>query len=73
MGYNAGIREWQFGNVRQSYLDYTNGAWMDVAHPEYISQTPSGRLITIGLPDGSFVTVDLLPVTGIRKPLPKRN
>ena len=42
-----------------------------VGHPEYIGQTPSGRLITIGLSDDSTVTLDLLLVTGIRKPLPK--
>ena len=42
-----------------------------VGHPEYIGQTPSGRLITIGLDDDSTVTLDLLLVTGIRKPLPR--
>lgn len=42
-----------------------------VGHPEYISQTPSGRLITIGLDDDSTVTLDLLLVTGVRKPLSK--
>jgi hypothetical protein len=49
-----------------------DGQKYNVAHPEYISQTPSGRRITIGLPDDSMVTLDLLLVTGIRKPLPKR-
>jgi hypothetical protein len=43
----------------------------EVRHPEYIGQTPSGRLITIGLDDDSTVTLDLLLVTGIQKPLPK--
>ena len=41
------------------------------AVPEHLAQNPSGRLITIGLADDSFVTLDLLLVTGVRKPLPK--
>ena len=45
-----------------------DGEAYDVGHPEYISQTPSGRLILIGLDDDSTVTLDLLVVTGIRKP-----
>ena len=49
-----------------------NGQAYDVRHPEYIGQTPSGRLITIGLDDDSTVTLDLLLVTAIRKPLPKQ-
>ena len=46
-----------------------DGQEYPVGHPEYISQTPSGRLITIGLDDDSTVTLDLLLVTGVRKPL----
>ena len=49
-----------------------DGHAYDVRHPEYISQTPSGRLITIGLEDDSTVTLDLLLVTGIRKPIPRQ-
>jgi hypothetical protein len=48
-----------------------DGQQYDVGHPEYIGQTPSGRLITIGLEDDSTVTLDLLLVTGIQKPLSK--
>ena len=48
-----------------------DGQEYPVGHPEYIGQTPSGRLITIGLGDDSTVTLDLLLVTGIRKPLPR--
>ena len=40
----------------------------EVGRPEYIGQTPSGRLITIGLKDDSTVTLNLLLVTAIRKP-----
>jgi len=46
-----------------------DGQGYDVRHPEYIGQTPSGRLITIGLDDDSTVTLDLLLVTAIQKPL----
>jgi hypothetical protein len=48
-----------------------DGARYEVRHPEYIGQTPSGRLITIGLDDDSTVTLNLLLVTAIQKPLPK--
>ena len=48
-----------------------DGEKYDVKHPEHIAQNPSGRLITIGLDDDSFVTLDLLLVTAIRKPLRK--
>jgi hypothetical protein len=48
-----------------------DGERYDVRHPECLGQTPSGRLITIGLDDDSTVTLNLLLVTGIRKPLPK--
>ncbi len=49
----------------------TDGESYEVRHPECLGQTPSGRLILIGLDDDSSVTLDLLLVTGIRKPLPK--
>jgi hypothetical protein len=49
-----------------------DGQGYDVRHPEYIGQTPSGRLITIGLDDDSTVTLDLLLVNAIQKPLPKQ-
>jgi hypothetical protein len=46
-----------------------DGEGHDVGHPEFISQTPSGRLIMIGLEEDSTVTLDLLLVTGVKKPL----
>jgi hypothetical protein len=49
-----------------------DGQEYDVPQPENIAQTPSGRLIIIGLPDDSSVSIDLLLVTGIRKPLRRR-
>ena len=36
-----------------------DGKAYDVLHPEFMGQTPSGRFITIGLPDDSSVMLDL--------------
>ncbi|MGD1276732.1 MAG: hypothetical protein ABR964_05860 [Tepidisphaeraceae bacterium] len=44
-----------------------DGRAYDVLHPECLAQSPSGRLIVIGLPDDSMVTLDLLLVAGIRR------
>jgi hypothetical protein len=44
-----------------------DGNAYDVWHPEYIAQSPSGRMIVIGLDDDSFVTLDLLLVAGIQR------
>ena len=44
-----------------------DGRAYDVQHPECLAQSPSGRLIMIGLPDDSMVTLDLLLVAGIRR------
>jgi hypothetical protein len=48
-----------------------DGRSFDVRHPENIALAGKGRLIAIGLED-SFVTLDLLLVTGIQRPIPKR-
>jgi hypothetical protein len=44
-----------------------NGKSYDVLHPEFMGQTPSGRFITIGLPDDSTVMLDLLLVVGVQR------
>ncbi len=49
-----------------------DGRTYDVRHPENIAMGGKGRLIAIGLDDDSFVTLDLLLVTGIQRPVPKR-
>ena len=48
-----------------------DGRQYDVRHPESIAMAGKGRLIAIGLED-SFVTLDLLLVRGIQRPIPKR-
>jgi hypothetical protein len=51
-----------------------DGKSYDVLHPECLGQSPSGRLIMIGLPDDSTVTLDLLLVAAIHKGIkPPRN
>jgi hypothetical protein len=47
-----------------------DGKTYDVRHPENIALGGKGRLIAIGLED-SFVTLDLLFVKGIQRPIPK--
>ena len=49
-----------------------DGREYDVLHPECFGQSPSGRLIMIGLPDDSTVTLDLPLVSGIRKGIKAR-
>jgi hypothetical protein len=48
-----------------------DGRQYDVRHPENIAMAGKGRLIAIGLED-HFVTLDLLLVTGIVRPIPQR-
>lgn len=45
-----------------------DGRHYDVRHPENIAMTGNGRLIAVAMPD-YFVTLDLLLVTGIERPL----
>jgi len=44
-----------------------DGKAYDVLHPEFMGQTPSGRFITIGMPDDSSVMLDLLLVVGFQR------
>ncbi len=44
-----------------------DGKTYDVKHPGLMGQSASGRLIVIAMPDDSFVTLDLLLVTGIQR------
>ncbi len=42
-----------------------DGRHLDVAHPEFLAQTPTGRTVMIARPDESFEVVDLLLVTSL--------
>lgn len=48
-----------------------DGRHYDVKHVENLAITGKGRLIAIGMED-HFITLDLLLVTGIQRPLPRR-
>jgi hypothetical protein len=49
-----------------------DGRSYDIRHPEHLAFSGKGRLIAIGMEDDSFVTLDLLLVTGLQKPIPGR-
>ncbi len=51
-------------------LYVADGQYFDVRHPENITQTGNGRLIAIAMED-QFVTLDLLLVTGLARPITK--
>lgn len=46
-----------------------DGREFDVRHPESLAQTGNGRLIAVAMKD-HVVTLDLLLVTGIARPIP---
>ena len=46
-----------------------DGRILDVNHPEGLAMTPSGRTISVAMPDDTLQIVDLLLVTSL-KPLP---
>jgi len=46
-----------------------DGKHYDVRHPENFAIAGNGRLVAVGMPD-HFVTLDLLLVTGMVRPLP---
>jgi hypothetical protein len=43
-----------------------DGRALPVEHPEFLSQSPMGRTIAIGLADGTHEIVDLLLVTSLK-------
>jgi len=43
-----------------------DGRSLPVEHPEFLSQSPTGRTIVIGLTDGTHEIVDLLLVTSLK-------
>ena len=47
-----------------------DGRTIAVDHPEFLSQSPAGRTISVGMPDGTHQVIDLLLVTSLK---PKAN
>jgi hypothetical protein len=52
-------------------LHVADGKSYDVRHPERMASLRSGRMVSIATDEG-FVILDLLLVTGLEKPIPKR-
>jgi hypothetical protein len=50
-------------------LTVADGNSYVVRHRENLAFSGKGRLIAIGMEDDSFVTLDLLLVTGLQKPI----
>ena len=48
-----------------------DGKHSDVRHPENLAFSGKGRRIAVGMDDESSVTLDLLPVTAIQRPISK--
>ena len=42
-----------------------DGRSLPVDHPEFLSQSPTGRTIAVGLADGTHQIIDLLLVTSL--------
>jgi hypothetical protein len=47
-------------------INLSDGRSLPVEHPEFLSQSPTGRTVSVGLADGSHEIVDLLLVTSLR-------
>jgi hypothetical protein len=48
-----------------------DGRSYEVRHPERLASLRSGRMISVATDEG-FVILDLLLITGLEKPIPKR-
>jgi hypothetical protein len=49
-----------------------DGRSYDIRHPENYTLSGNGRLMAIAMSD-HFITLDLLLVTGIQRPIPHKN
>jgi hypothetical protein len=47
-------------------IHLADGRSIPVEHPEFLSQSPTGRTIPLGLNDGTHEVVDLLLVTSLK-------
>ena len=47
-------------------IHLADGRSLPVKHPEFLSRSPAGRTIAIGLDDGTHEIVDLLLVTSLK-------
>jgi hypothetical protein len=47
-------------------IHLADGRTLAVEHPEFLAQSPTGRTIGVGRPDGTIETVDLLLVVSLK-------
>jgi hypothetical protein len=47
-------------------IHLADGRAFAVDHPEFLAQSPTGRTIFVGLPDGTLEIIDLLLVTSLK-------
>jgi len=47
-------------------IHLTDGRTLTVEHPEFLAQSPTGRTIVVGRPDGVLEIVDLLLVVSLK-------
>jgi len=47
-------------------VNLADGRAIPVEHPEFLSQSPLGRTISVGLQDGTHEVIDLLLVTSLK-------
>ena len=46
-------------------IHLADGRHLDVDHPEFLAQSPTGRTLIVTRPDDSFEVVDMLLVTSL--------
>jgi len=56
---------WKAEPFRPFVIHLADGRHVTVAHPEFLSRSPSGRSIIVYQPDESFNVIDLLLVTDL--------
>jgi hypothetical protein len=47
-------------------IHLADGRIVGVDHPELLAQSPGGRTIAVGVPDGTIEIIDLLLVTSLK-------
>ena len=47
-------------------INLTDSRTLTVEHPEFLAQSPTGRTIAVGHPDGTLEIVDLLLVVSLK-------
>lgn len=48
-------------------IHYPGGAAVEVAHPEFIAFSPTGRIVTVCLPDDRSVHLDVALITALEE------